>query len=247
MVGLGGQRQRVDHHVTGTGGYGTPGVNVPAPNCANVWCRPSRQHDVVRRLRAAVEADHRVHRPGARRASPRRCPCRRRRSRGRRRRRPRRSSQPASTAAGRVASAAGHAVDASAARGPGRASGPAPSTPCRRRRSRRRSRSSQALVQVDGLLAEADGERDRLADRVEVVELDRRSGRAGRARSRAPRRRRRSGCRRGGCSRCPSGAVSSSTICRSGDVLARGRRRSGRRTSRAFTRGYASSSPMMNR
>ena len=30
----------------------------------------------------------------------------------------------------------------------------------------------QARVEVDGLLAEADGERDRLADRVEVVELD---------------------------------------------------------------------------
>ena len=38
----------------------TPGAKLPEPNWAKVWCRPSAVTHVVRRLRAAVEPDHRA-------------------------------------------------------------------------------------------------------------------------------------------------------------------------------------------
>ena len=47
---------------------GTP-CNVPEPNWANVWCRPSGSDHVVRGLRSPVEADDRV-RTGRARAEP---------------------------------------------------------------------------------------------------------------------------------------------------------------------------------
>ena len=59
--GLGGQRERVHQHEPGQVG-GHAGVNVPGAELGERVVPPVGGDDVVRRLRAAVEADHRVDR-----------------------------------------------------------------------------------------------------------------------------------------------------------------------------------------
>ena len=69
VVGLGGQRQRVDHHEPRQVGRHA-GRSVPGAELGERVVRPSREHDVVRRLRAPVEPHHRGDRSASCRAQP---------------------------------------------------------------------------------------------------------------------------------------------------------------------------------